>query len=106
MCMGPRLKHLSNITVPCLQAATVTVPSFPLHGCGVLFTHYSLPKSCRVPAGWPAGSREKASIARCSNLRHTHLHSSIYLPAWLSFQIPHLKRGHIEDCGHWTQMDK
>uniref|UniRef100_A0A2K5LEA2 Epoxide hydrolase 2 n=1 Tax=Cercocebus atys TaxID=9531 RepID=A0A2K5LEA2_CERAT len=20
--------------------------------------------------------------------------------------IPHLKRGHIEDCGHWTQMDK
>uniref|UniRef100_A0A8C3WHP9 Bifunctional epoxide hydrolase 2 n=1 Tax=Catagonus wagneri TaxID=51154 RepID=A0A8C3WHP9_9CETA len=20
--------------------------------------------------------------------------------------IPHLKRGHIKDCGHWTQMDK
>uniref|UniRef100_A0A8C8ZCQ9 Bifunctional epoxide hydrolase 2 n=1 Tax=Prolemur simus TaxID=1328070 RepID=A0A8C8ZCQ9_PROSS len=20
--------------------------------------------------------------------------------------IPHLKRGHIEDCGHWTQMEK
>ncbi|XP_003412411.1 bifunctional epoxide hydrolase 2 isoform X1 [Loxodonta africana] len=20
--------------------------------------------------------------------------------------IPHLKRGHIEDCGHWTQMDR
>lgn len=21
-------------------------------------------------------------------------------------QIPNLSRGHIEDCGHWTQMDK
>lgn len=20
--------------------------------------------------------------------------------------IPHLKRGHIKDCGHWTQMEK
>lgn len=21
-------------------------------------------------------------------------------------QIPNLKRGHIEECGHWTQVDK
>ncbi|XP_004579142.2 bifunctional epoxide hydrolase 2 [Ochotona princeps] len=27
---------------------------------------------------------------------------SKYMEEW----IPHLKRGHIKDCGHWTQMEK
>lgn len=26
--------------------------------------------------------------------------------ATLFWQVPNLKRGHIEDCGHWTQMDR
>lgn len=26
--------------------------------------------------------------------------------AILFWQVPNLKRGHIEDCGHWTQMDR
>lgn len=24
----------------------------------------------------------------------------------LYWQVPNLKREHIEDCGHWTQMDR
>lgn len=26
--------------------------------------------------------------------------------AILYWQVPNLKRGHIEDCGHWAQMDR
>lgn len=39
-----------------------------------------------------------------TNVRNLKWNKSV----WRTFfnQIPNLTRGHIEECGHWTQMDK
>lgn len=52
-----------------------------------------------VPSKMASAVHHTDSTSPINILLLTFLHG-------IFFQIPYLKRGHIEDCGHWTQIEK
>uniref|UniRef100_A0A8C5IWI8 AB hydrolase-1 domain-containing protein n=1 Tax=Junco hyemalis TaxID=40217 RepID=A0A8C5IWI8_JUNHY len=57
---------------------------------------------CEGPLNWYRNVRENQSWARSSGRFRKVPAPSGPVPA----QIPRLQRGHIENCGHWTQMER